>query len=109
MRYRPYSSRLPIKTGSPLHVMSTSSSLCTVTPSLVKIEILPSSAVLPTLNKDDEKSVKVSASAACLDNFAKGSEVTNFPLLVPPLATSTRFVDLRKIGKPAIIRSFSLM
>ena len=57
-----------------------------------------SSAVLPTLSKDDEKSVNVSASAACLDNCGKGSEVMNLPLLVPPLANSTRFVGFRKLG-----------
>ena len=43
MRYRPCSSRVPISIGMPLHVMSTSCSLCTVTPSLVNIEMVPSS------------------------------------------------------------------
>ena len=72
-------------------------------PSLVKIDMFPSSTVLPTLNNDDKKSVIVFASAACLDNCGKGSKVTNLPLLVPPLATSMRFVYLRKIARLEII------
>ncbi len=50
--------------GLPLHVMRMSCSLCTVTPSLVKIDIMPSSAVLPTLISESGNSVNVSACLA---------------------------------------------
>ena len=89
MRYRSSASLLTINTGLPLQVMGTSSSLCTVTPSLVKIDMFQSFVGLPTLNNNDEKSVNVSVSTASLDNCGKGSEVTNLPLLVPPLVTLT--------------------
>ena len=108
MQYHPCASLLPINTSLPLQVMSMPSSLRTVTPSLVNIDMFPSSAVSPTLSSDDEKMVDKSASAACLDNCGKGSDVTNSPLLVPPLAPSMRFVGLRRIGRPAIIWSYSL-
>ena len=55
-------SRLLIRIGAPLHVISTYSSLCTVTPFFVKMEILPSSDVLLTLKSEDGKLSKVSAS-----------------------------------------------
>ena len=45
-----------------------------MTPSLVEIDMFPSSAVLPTLIKDDEKSVDISASATSLDNCGKRSD-----------------------------------
>ena len=80
-------SNTPTRIGSPLQVISTSVSLCTVTPSLVKIEIVPSSAVLPTLIKDVGKSLKESACAALLDSRWIGSLVTYAALLVLPLAT----------------------
>ena len=37
MRYCPWSSRIPMSIGAPLHLMSTSVSLCTVTLVLVKM------------------------------------------------------------------------
>jgi hypothetical protein len=42
-------------------------SLCTVTPSLVKIDIMPSSAVLPTLISECGNSVNVLACLAEVD------------------------------------------
>lgn len=77
MQYLPCSSRTPIKIGVPLHVMSTSSSLCTVTPSFVKMDIVQSSAVFPTLISELGKSPNVSASVALADKLLKkGSLVT---------------------------------
>lgn len=78
MRYLPCSSRMPMKMGSPLHLMRTSSSLWTVTPSLVKIEIVLSSAVLPTLISEVGKSSKVSALLALSERCSNGSFVTCF-------------------------------
>ena len=109
IRYRPCSSRVPISIGMPLHVMRTSCSLCTVTPSLVKIEMVPSSEVLPTLINDVGKSSKVSAWFAVGDSCWNGSCVTCFAVLLPPLATPTRLFDRRSIGSPAATRSRSLM
>ncbi len=54
-------SLIPMRTGLPLHVMSTSSSLNTLTPSFVKTETVPLLAVLPMLIKDEGKSWNVSA------------------------------------------------
>jgi hypothetical protein len=64
IRYRPWLSLTPMRMGSPLHVMSTSSSLNTLTPSFVNTETVPSSAVLPTLIKEVGKSWNVSACIA---------------------------------------------
>ena len=108
MRYRPLSSRMPINIGMPLHVISTSCSLCTVTPSFVKIDIVPSSDVLPTLISELGKSLNESALAAWSDNCLNGRRLTCLAVLVPPLATPTRFVDGRKIGKPTFMRLRSL-
>ena len=47
--YCPLLLRTPMSMGSPLHVMSTSSSLKTVMPALVNTDIVPLSEVLPTL------------------------------------------------------------
>ena len=47
MRYLPRSSLLPMKMGFLWHVISTSSSLNTVTLSLVKMDTLPLSFLLP--------------------------------------------------------------
>jgi hypothetical protein len=109
IRYRPCSSHVPISIGMPLHVMSTSCSFCTVTPSLVNIEMVPSSEVLPTLISDVGKSSKVSAWFAFDDSCWNGSWVTCFAILLPPLATPTRLVDRQSIGSPAAMRSCSLM
>ena len=46
------------------------------------------------------KSSKLSACIACLNRSWTGSLVTYFALLVWPLAVLTRFVDLRKMGRP---------
>ena len=108
MRYRPLSSRMPINNGSPLHVISTSYSLWTVTPSFVKIDIVPSSDVLPTLISELGKSSNESALADRLDNCLNGRQLTCLAVLVPLLATLTRFVDGRKIGRPTLMRSCSL-
>ena len=109
MRYLPYSSLTPTNIGSPLHLIRTSVSLWTVTPSLVNMDMVPSSEVLPTLMREVGKLLKVSAWVALLDNFLIGSFVTNWALLVLPLATPTRLVDHRSIGKPAFARSCSLI
>jgi hypothetical protein len=108
IRYRPLSSRMPINNGSPLHVMSTSCSLCTVTPSFVNIDIVPSSDVLPTLISELGKSLNESALAAQSDNCLNGRRLTYRAVLLPPLATPTCFVDGRKIGRPTFLRSRSL-
>lgn len=79
-----------------------------MTPSLVKIEIVPSSAVLPTLINEVGKSLNVSACLAFGDRCLNGKMVTCCAVLVPPFATPTRLFDLRRIGSPACFRSFSL-
>ena len=68
MRYRPCLSRTPMSSGAPFHMMSTSVSLCTVTPVLVKIEMVPLSEVFLTLINDVGKLVNVSACVARVDN-----------------------------------------
>ena len=95
------SSLTPTNIGSPLHLIRTSVSLWTVTPSLLKIEMVPSSEVLPTLMREVGKSLKVSAWAAVGDRCWTGSLVTNCALLVFPLATPTRLLDRQRIGRPA--------
>ena len=67
--YCPCSLRTPMRMGSPLHVMSRSSSLCTVTPFLVKMEMVTLSGVFPTLINDVGKVLKVSACVAFVDSF----------------------------------------
>ena len=108
MRYRPCSSRTPMSSGAPLHLMSTSVSLCTVTPVLVKIEMVPSSDVFPTLINDVGKLVNVSAVVARFDSCGKGSRVTFFALHVSPFATLTFLFDERKMGMHASFLSSSL-
>ena len=61
--------------------MSTSFLLCTVTPSLVKIDIVPSLAVFPTLIRDVGNSLNVSADYAFVDKDGKGKLVTCWPLI----------------------------
>eukprot|EP00956_Cyclotella_meneghiniana_P016463 scaffold25994_cov45-Cyclotella_meneghiniana.AAC.4 len=73
------------------------------------MDTVPSSDVLPTLMREVGKSLKVSAWVALLDSFLIGSFVTNWALLVLPLATPTRLVDRRSIGNPALARSCSLI
>ena len=98
-----------MKSGLCLHVMRTPFSLCTVTPSLVKIDILPSLAVFPTLMTDVGNSLNVSACCAFDDNDGKGKLVTCWPLLFSPLATMTRLVDGPNMGRRAASLSFLLM
>jgi len=61
MWYRPLLSCAPISIGLPLHMMRTLFSLCTTTPSFVKMEIVPASAVLPTLIRECGNSLDISA------------------------------------------------
>ena len=77
-----------------------------MTPSLVKIDIVPSSAVSLTLIRDVEKLLNVSACLAFDDKDGKDKLVTCFPLLFSPLATITRLVDGRNIGRRAASLSF---
>jgi hypothetical protein len=67
---------MPTRMGLPLHVMSTSSSLNTVMPVLVKTDMVPSLEVLPTLINNVGKSWKVSACLARADSLWNGSQVT---------------------------------
>jgi len=101
MRYRPCSSRTTMSNGAHLHLMSTSASLCTVTPVLVKIEMVLSSEVFPTLINDVGKLVNVSAFVARFDNYGKVSRVTFFALHVSPFATPTFLLDDPKMGMHA--------
>ncbi len=98
-----------MRSGSPLQVMSTSCSLWTVTPSLVKMDTVPSSQVCPTLISEDGKSSNESACLALSDNALNGSRVTYFALLTPPLAHAACFVDFRKMGAPIACLSRSAM
>ena len=109
MRYWPWSSLTPIRMGFPFIRMSTSCSLCTVTPLYVKMDIVPSSAVLPTLINECRNSVNVSAVLADVDNDSSGSCVANFALHVSPLATFTFLIDLCKIGRFVCVRSSLVM
>jgi hypothetical protein len=98
-----------MRIGSPLHVMRTSSSLNTLTPSFVKTETVPSSNVLPTLIRDVGKSWNVSACRDHAEFLQKGSWATYLVLLVPPLATPNHCVDGLRIGRSALRRSCLLM
>ena len=89
--------------GFPFIRMSTSCSLCTVTPLFVKMDIVPTSAVLPMLINDCGNSVNVSAVRADGDIVWNGSCVVNFSLHVLPLATFTFLLDLRRIGSCACL------
>ena len=88
MQYCPCSSCTPMSMGAPLHLMSTSVSLCTVMPVLVKMEMVLLSEVFPTLINDVGKSVNVSACVARADKCGKGSRVTCVALHVSPLLTA---------------------
>ena len=80
-----------------------------MTPSLVNMETLPSSDVLPTLMSDVSNSLNVSASATLLESCGNGSVVTYLPLQAPPLATPTFLSDILNIGRPNFFLYFSLM
>ena len=98
MWYCPCLSHTPISSGATLYLMSTSVSLCTVTPVLVKIDMVPLSDVFPTLINDVGKLVNMSAVVARFDSCGKGSHVTFFALHVSPFATPTFLFDERKMG-----------
>ena len=87
-----------MSSGALSHLMSTSVSLCTVTPVLVKMNMVPTLEVFPTLVNDVGKLVNVSAVVARFDNCGKGSCVTFFALHVSPFATPTFLFDERKMG-----------
>ena len=74
MRYLSLLSHVPISIGFHLHMMKTSFSLWTVTPSFVKTEMVHVLDVFPTLMRECGKSSKVSASAAL--NGYLGSVIT---------------------------------
>ncbi len=100
---------MPMKIGSPLHVISTSSSLKTLTPFFMNTKTVPSSDVLPMLIRDVGMSWNVSACLDCADSFQKGSWVMYLSLLVPPFVTPTCHVEGLMIRRPALCRSCSLM
>lgn len=68
MQFLPCSSLTPICMGTPLQIISTSCSLCTADPSFVKIDTVPSSAVLSMLMTDVGKSPKESACSALFES-----------------------------------------
>jgi hypothetical protein len=106
--YRPLPSRTPMRMGLPLHVMSTSSSLNTVTPVLVKTDMVPLLKVLPMLIYNVGKFWKVFACLARTDSLGNGSWVTCLAWLLPPLATPTIRVDGCRMRRPALMQSFLL-
>ena len=59
--------------------------------------------------RDVGNSLNVSACCAFYDNNGKGRLVTCWPLLFSPLATMTRLVDGRNMGRRAASLSFLLM
>jgi hypothetical protein len=109
IRYCPWLSQMPMRIGSSLHVMRTSSSLNTLMPSFMKTETVPSSDVLPMLIRYVGKSWNVSACLDRADSFQKRSWVTYLALLVPPFATPTCRVEGLRIGRPALCWSCLLM
>jgi hypothetical protein len=99
--YCPWLSRMPMRIGTPLHVMRMSSSLNMLMPSFVNTKTVPSSDVLPTLIRYVGKSWNVSACLDHADSFQKGSWVTYLALLVLPFATPTCHVQSLRMGRPA--------
>ena len=79
-----------------------------MTPSLVKMDTLPSSAILPTLISDVGNSSNVTASAALLESYGNGSVVRYLSLQAPPLTSYTFLSDILSIGRPNFVLSFSL-
>ena len=98
MRYHPCLSRTPMTSDAPLHLMSTSVSLCTVTLVFVNMEMVLLLEVFSTLISNVGKLVNVSAVVARFDNCGKGICVTFFALHVPPFATLTVLFDGRRMG-----------
>jgi hypothetical protein len=109
IRYCPWLFWMPMRIGSPLHVMRTLSSLNMLRTLFVKTETVPLSDVLPMLIRDVGKSWNVSACLNCAESLQKGSCVTYLVLLVPQLATPTCHVDGLRIGRPALRWSCLLM
>jgi hypothetical protein len=109
IQYCPQLSRMPMRIGSPLHVMRMLSSLNMLRPLFMKTETVPSSNVLPMLIRDVGKSWNVSDCLNRTENLQKGSCVTYLVLLVLPLATPTCRVDGLRIGRPALHWSCLLM
>jgi hypothetical protein len=109
IRYCPWLFRMPMRIGSPLHVMRLSSSLNTMKPSFVKTKTVPSSDVLPMLIRDVGKSLNVSVCLNHADSLQKGSWVTYLALLVPLFANPTRRVEGLRIGRPLLHGSCLLM
>ncbi len=72
-----------------------------VTPVLVKMEMVPSLEVFPTLISNVGKLENVSAFVARFDNCEKGSHVTFVALHVSPFATPTFLFDEPKMGMHA--------
>ena len=97
-----------LRMGFVWYVINTSYSLYIVTPYLVNMDTLPSSAVLTTLIKDVGNSSNVSDSAAMLESCGKGSLATYLPLHGPPLAMHTFLTDTRYIGRPNFFLPSSL-
>ena len=95
MRYLPRSCLLPMIMGFLYHVINTYSSLYTMTPSLVKMDTLASSAFLPTLIRYVGNSSNMYTSAALLESCGNGSVVTYLPLQALPLANPTFLADTR--------------
>ena len=93
----------PIVIGLPLHVTITLSSLWTVTPSFVNIEIVPASEVLPKYAHKCGKSSNVSVSVSSFGRCGMGSVVTLVPVLTSPFATPTLLVERHSIGSPVFL------
>ena len=89
--------------------MSTSYSLCTVTPLFVSIDIGLSLAVLPMLIDECGNSLNVLAALADFDNALNRSCVVNCALHVSPLATFTLLIDFGRSGSCACSRSSLVM
>ena len=81
--------------------MSTSSSLWMETPDWVKMEMVPSSQVLPTLMRECGKFWKESVCVAVADSCGKGKLPTCEAVLMLPLVTPTYLVEGQRMGRPA--------
>ena len=74
----------------------------------MKIEIVPLSAVLPTLMSEVGKSLKESACAVVGDKALKGSVGTWVMVLLAPFATRTHVEEAHRMGSFAAARSHLL-
>ena len=75
----------------------------------MKIDIVPSLAVLPTLIREVGNSLNVFACSASVDKAGKGRPVTCWPLLFSLFATMLCLVDGLKMGRRAASLTFSLI